>query len=220
MRKVKISQVIDLLAGAYGDRKWSRLLDPVGELVQTILSQNTSDTNSRRAYKSLIEAFKEWDAISHARNDEIAAAIRTGGLAEVKAKYIKTALTALEEEVADFDLSFLKNMGLTEARNWLIRLPGVGMKTASCVLLFSLGMPAFPVDTHVYRVAKRLGLIDSKMSVDSAHLEMEHLTQQEDVYRCHVLLIEHGRRTCKAQRPLCRVCALGQICPSYKLFIT
>jgi endonuclease III len=218
MNKARISRVINLLASAYGNRKWSRRLDPVGELVQTILSQNTSDTNSRRAYKSLIEAFTDWDKIAQAPTEEIAAAIRTGGLADIKAKYIKTSLSALEKEIPDFDISFLRSKGLDEARNWLTRLPGVGMKTASCVLLFSLGMPAFPVDTHVYRVAKRLSLIDGRMSVDSAHLEMERITLKQDVYRCHVLFIEHGRKTCKAQRPLCRICVLRDICPSYELF--
>jgi endonuclease-3 len=217
--KATVSQVIGLLVGAYGDRKWGRRLDPVGELVQTVLSQNTSDTNSHRAYKSLMEAFANWDKLAGARLEEIEASIRTGGLAEVKANYIKNALLTIKKETPSYDLSFLKGMSLNEARKWLINLPGVGMKTASCVLLFSMGVPAFPVDTHVYRVARRLGLINSKISVDSAHLEMERLTKPGDVYRCHILFIEHGRRTCKAQLPICRICVLGKICPSHELFI-
>jgi len=219
MSKAKIGQIIDLLIKAYGDRKWHKRLEPVGELVLTILSQNTSDTNSHRAYASLVETFDTWDRILKADTEEIASAIRSGGLADVKAKYIKNALQALKKETTDFNLSFLVDITVESARKWLIKLPGVGMKTASCVLLFSLGMPAFPVDTHVYRVAGRLGLIGKKVSVDAAHLEMERITPIEDTYRCHVLLIEHGRKTCKAQRPLCPSCVLAKICPSYKIFV-
>ncbi|MCX6005909.1 MAG: endonuclease III [Chloroflexi bacterium] len=219
MSKSKIGQIIGLLINAYGDRKWHKRLEPVGELVLTILSQNTSDTNSRRAYTSLIETFDTWDSILKADTEDIASAIRSGGLADVKAKYIKNALQALKKETTDFNLAFLVDMTVESARKWLIQLPGVGMKTASCVLLFSLGMPAFPVDTHVYRVAGRLGLIGKKVSVDAAHVEMERMTPAEDTYRCHVLLIEHGRKTCKAQRPLCPSCVLAKICPSYKMFV-
>ncbi|MGD0855291.1 MAG: endonuclease III [Dehalococcoidia bacterium] len=219
MSKAKIVQIIDLLIKAYGDRKWHKRLEPVGELVLTILSQNTSDTNSHRAYASLVETFDTWDSILKADTEEIASAIRSGGLADVKAKYIKNALQALKKETTDFNLSLLVDMEVDYARKWLIKLPGVGMKTASCVLLFSMGMPAFPVDTHVYRVAGRLGLIGKKVSVDAAHLEMERITPAEDNYRCHVLLIEHGRKTCKSQRPLCRSCVLAKICPSYRIFV-
>lgn len=219
MNKQDISQIIGLLVSDYGDRTWHKRLEPVGELVQTILSQNTSDTNSHRAYKSLMDTFGSWENIVKSSSDEIADAIRSGGLADVKARYIRDALTALKREAPDFDLSFLVHMTLQQARSWLTMLPGVGMKTASCVLLFSLGMPAFPVDTHVYRVAGRLGLINKKLSVDAAHIEMERIAKPEDVYRCHVLLIEHGRRICKAQRPSCTICVLGRICPSYKLFV-
>jgi endonuclease III len=219
MRKPSISQVITLLASAYGDRKWQKRNEPVGELVQTILSQNTSDTNSGRAFASLIGAFKDWRDIAHAPEGRIAEAIRQGGLADVKAKYIKSALLGLEKATPGFDLSFLGDMDLNDARRWLVKLPGVGMKTASCVLLFAMGVPAFPVDTHVYRVAGRLHLITPKLSVDKAHFEMERITPPQDVYRCHVLIIEHGRRTCKAQRPLCPACTLAGICPSYKLFV-
>lgn len=219
MAKADIELVLHRLIEAYGDRIWKRRLEPVGELVQTILSQNTSDTNSRRAFKSLVAAFGSWRNVAEASAVTIADAIRSGGLADVKARYIKNALTALEKQTPGFNLQFLKKMGVDAARSWLLDLPGVGMKTASCVLLFSLGMPAFPVDTHVFRVAGRLKLIDSKISVDAAHAAMEKLVKDQDIYHCHVLLIEHGRRTCKAQRPLCRKCVLSDICPSYKLFV-
>jgi endonuclease-3 len=219
MAKPSIKPVLDKLVIAYGDRTWQKRLGPVDELILTILSQNTSDLNSRRAFKSLTQNFTSWDKVASVGPAKIADAIRTGGLADVKAKYIKNALTALQTEAPGFDLSFLAQRKAGDAREWLIQLPGVGMKTASCVLLFSLGMPAFPVDTHVYRVAKRLGLIKDRTSADAAHLEMERLTAPEDIYRCHVLLIEHGRKVCKAQRPLCAGCCLADICPGRKLFV-
>ncbi len=214
MRKPGIKTILFKLVAAYGDRTWQKRLEPVDELILTILSQNTSDINSRRAFKSLLENFAGWDKIASAEPVKIADAIRAGGLADVKAKYIKNALMALQKAAPGFDLRFLARGKVRDSREWLLRLPGVGMKTASCVLLFALGMPAFPVDTHVYRVVKRLGLIKDRLSADAAHLEMEKLTAPGDIYRCHVLLIEHGRKTCKAQRPLCPVCCLAGICPS------
>jgi endonuclease-3 len=219
MGKPGITAILAKLVATYGDRTWQKRLEPVDELILTILSQNTSDLNSRRAFKSLILNFTGWDKVASAEPGIIADAIRAGGLAEVKAKYIKNALMALQKEVPGFDLRFLAQRRVEASREWLVQLPGVGMKTASCVLLFALGMPAFPVDTHVYRVAKRLGLIKDGISADAAHLEMERLTAPEDIYRCHVLLIEHGRKVCKAQRPLCAGCCLADICPGRKLFI-
>lgn len=218
MKKAGISQILPILIDTYGDRPWKRRLEPVAELVQTILSQNTSDANSGRAYASLMKTFGSWGSIAAADAEQIAEAIRAGGLADVKAKYIKSALSALAKENHGFDLEFLRAMPVNRARQWLINLPGVGMKTASCVLLFSLHRPAFPVDTHVYRVAKRLGLIGDRISVDAAHPQMEKIVKAEDVYRCHMLIIEHGRKTCKAQRPLCGKCTLATICPSYKTY--
>ena len=217
MRKPIVYQILPLLIATYGDRVWQRRLEPVGELVQTILSQNTSDTNSSRAYASLMERFGTWENIVAADISEISEAIRCGGLAAAKAKYIKNALSALIDEGRGFDLEFLRKYSVTEARAWLIRLSGVGMKTASCVLLFSLGMPAFPVDTHVYRVAQRLCLINNGLSITEAHVELESIVKAEDIYRCHMLFIEHGRKICKAQRPLCSQCALSALCPSSTL---
>lgn len=218
MRKPGIATVLDRLIAAYGDRAWQKRLEPVDELILTILSQNTSDLNSRRAFTSLLKDFTTWSKVASAENATIANAIRAGGLADVKARYIKNALLALQKEASGFDLQFLTKGSVKDSREWLVRLPGVGMKTASCVLLFSLGMPAFPVDTHVYRLAKRLGLISGSISADAAHFEMEKLTPPGDIYRCHVLLIEHGRKVCKAQRPLCPVCCLADICPGRKIF--
>jgi endonuclease-3 len=218
MIESNIAHILKLLIESHGDRAWQKRLQPVDELILTILSQNTSDTNSRRAFKSLTDAFGTWEKVADADTSRIAAAIRAGGLADAKAKYIKNALLELKKETADFNLLFLNTMDISSARKWLIRLPGVGMKTASCVLLFSLGMPAFPVDTHVYRVTRRLGIIDGKTAVDAAHLKLEELVPPRDIYRSHVLFIEHGRKVCKAQRPLCSICVLKGICPSFNTF--
>jgi endonuclease III len=215
MRKPGIEKILQLLISAYGDRTPVRRLEPVDELILTILSQNTSDINSRRAFKSLTDAFGGWDIVAHTPRTRIAETIRTGGLAEVKSGYILGILKYLEKEAGGYDLRFLNDMELAAARAWLMHLPGVGMKTASCVLLFSLDMPAFPVDTHVLRVAGRLGLVGPKITADSAHFEMERLVRPADVYRCHVLMIEHGRKTCRARRPLCHICVIGHMCPSY-----
>jgi endonuclease-3 len=216
----KTKKILKLLISAYGDRAPGRRLEPVDELILTILSQNTSDVNSRRAFKSLTSAFSGWDEVAHAPAAKIAESIRAGGLARVKSGYIKKVLQYLEKNARGYDLRFLKDMEPGAARDWLTRLPGVGMKTASCVLLFSLGMPAFPVDTHVLRVATRLGLLAPKTTADNAHLEMERLIHPADIYHCHVLMIEHGRRTCKAQRPLCSSCTLAKLCPSFSIFKT
>jgi endonuclease-3 len=211
----RLDKILKLLISAYGDRTPARRLAPVDELILTILSQNTSDINSRRAFKSLDDAFGGWESVAHAPVARIAETIMAGGLADVKSRYILGALQSLEKDPGNYDLRFLKGMELGAARAWLMRLPGVGMKTASCVLLFSLDMPAFPVDTHVLRVAVRLGLVGPKITADSAHLEMERMVRPADIYRCHVLMIEHGRSTCRARRPLCGSCIISRLCPSY-----
>lgn len=208
------AKVLQLLRQKYGPRRWRRGQDPVSSLIATVLSQNTSDINSHRAFASLIERFGSWEAVAAADTAELAQTIRAGGLAEIKARRIKQVLHEIRAARGSFDLGFLNDLSLAEAKEWLRGLPGVGPKTAGCVLLFSLGRPAMPVDTHVYRVARRLGLIDKRVSVEKAHGILESLVPAKDVYEFHVLMIEHGRRTCKAQRPRCAVCALMEICPS------
>ena len=206
--------ILKLLKQAYGPRTWRRGRGPVEVLVQTILSQNTSDTNSERAYNNLVISFDGWDAVAEADPARVAEAIRSGGLGDVKAGYITLALREIRSRTGGFDLAFLKDMPLEEVREWLVSLPGVGMKTASCVLLFALGMPAMPVDTHVYRVAGRLGLLPPKITFAQAHRLLERMLPAAQVYPFHILLIEHGRKTCKSQRPLCNDCVLRNICPS------
>ena len=186
-------------------------------LLQTILSQNTSDHNSHKAFATLIERFGNWHTIAEASISEIADSIKAGGLGQVKAVYIKDVLKSIRQERGQIELDFLKELPLEEARDWLLKLPGVGMKTASCVLLFSLGMPALPVDTHVFRVASRLGLISSGTSFEQAHILLQRMTEEKDIYRFHVLLIEHGRKVCKAQHPHCHQCILQKICPSFDM---
>jgi endonuclease-3 len=182
---------------------------PIDELILTVLSQNTNDRNRDVAWGRLRERLPAWDAVRDAPVGEIEDAIRPGGLAPTKAVRIKRILEAL----GDDDLCWLEHAPLLEAREYLCRLPGVGRKTAACVLLFSFGRPEVPVDTHVYRVASRLGLIRPGASFDQAHDEMLRLVDPDDAYEVHVLLIRHGRRTCIAREPRCAECPLRRMCP-------
>lgn len=216
MVRVSVELILRLLSGEYGKRRWRPRQSPIAVLVQTILSQNTSDRNSGRAFEQLLASFGSWEDMANASVGETSHSIKAGGLGEVKARYIKQALEEIRRRRRGFELDFLKQMSVDEARDWLKQLPGVGMKTASCVLLFSLGMPALPVDTHVFRVARRLRLIDSTVLVEKAHKLLEGLVPPQYVYQFHVLLIEHGRKTCKAQRPRCNECVLRGLCPSYE----
>ena len=212
------AQVRRLLRREYGPREWQPGQDPLSSLIATVLSQNTSDVNSHRAFAALVNRFESWESVATADASELARTIRAGGLAEIKARRIKLILHEIEMERGNLDLTFLNELGLAEAKAWLRGLPGVGPKTAGCVLLFSMGRPAMPVDTHVYRVAKRLGLIDARASVEKAHEILESLVPPKNVYELHMLTVEHGRRTCKAQRPRCTVCVLRSICPSAESF--
>jgi endonuclease III len=214
-----VRRIIKLLSAEYGEIQQRSQRNPVAVLVQTILSQNTADKNSRPAFQQLLAYFPSWQEVADASVGEICRVIKTGGLGMVKAGYIKGALQEIRRRQGKFGLGFLKGQPLDEAREWLMQLPGVGMKTASVVLLFSLGMPALPVDTHVFRVSKRLELIDHRINVNKAHRVLESLVPADDVYKFHILLIEHGRKTCIAQRPRCIQCVLGSLCPSYEKFV-
>ncbi len=212
-----IQEIIERLEPEYGPAEAPREYDPVSELVYTVLSQHTSDANSTRAYASLRKAFRSWDAVIAAPAAKVAEAIRMGGLAQIKAKRIQDVLREVKARAGGYDLSFLGEMPLQEAKAWLRALPGVGPKTAGCVLVFSLGMPAMVVDTHIYRVAKRLGLYGAKVSADRSHDILEAMVPPQDVLRFHMHLIRHGRRVCKAQRPRCEACVLEPRCPSSTL---
>lgn len=209
-----VEEIMTRLGASYGPRPWHARNEPITELIQTILSQNTSDLNSGRAFTALWDAFGRWSAIEAAAVDQIEQAIRAGGLAKIKAARIKAVLRQIREERGNFDLSFLGQLPTSQALAWLTRLPGVGPKTARCVLLFALGQPVIPVDTHVHRVARRLGLINSRASAAQAHDLLEALVAPEAAYAFHMYLIEHGRRVCKAPRPQCHRCVLAKQCPS------
>ena len=183
---------------------------PVDELVLTVLSQNTNDRNRDVAYARLRARFPDWAAVRDAPIAEIEDAIRPGGLAPTKAERIKQMLGA----IGDDDLSWLEEAPLAEGRDYLCALPGVGRKTAACVLLFSYGLPDVPVDTHVYRVGSRLGLFRPGASFDEAHDELLRLCGDDlDAYEVHTLMLRHGRRLCAARDPRCGECPLLRMCP-------
>lgn len=219
----RIPEVIARLADAYGITPWRPHHDPVSELVLTMLSQNTSDVNSGRAFARLLERFPSWDAVIDAPLPELIAAIQPGGLAPTKAPRIQAALRDVRERAGGFDLRLLGDLPLEAARAWLRSLHGVGPKTVACVLLFALGRPAMPVDTHVFRVATRLALIPERagkaaMTAEKAHDLLEAAVAPEDFYAFHIGLIKHGRRVCAAQRPRCGECVLRDLCPSAGTF--
>ncbi len=208
--------VHQLLIEQYGQREWHPRLDPLSELIFTILSQNTSDVNRDRAWVRLKARFPTWESVLAADAAELAEAIRPGGLANVKAPRIQEALRAIKLERGEFTLDFLAEMEVDEARRWLTSLHGVGPKTAAIVLLFSLGKPAFPVDTHVHRVSRRLGLIGPKTSREKAHEVLEKLLPPEIYYTFHLSLIAHGQGVCKSQQPRCATCVLREHCDYYQ----
>ena len=209
-----MERIIELLEREYGKLEWHPDGKPLAGLVRTILSQNTSDTNSRRAFDMLMFTFGSWEAIASAPVEHIAYAIRVGGLSKVKAVRIKEILNQIKREQDCISLDFLNSMDASEAKEYLMRLPGVGEKTANCVLLFSLGKPCLPVDTHVFRVAKRLGLIDARTSIKEAHRLLQQQVPPSGVYQFHIHMIEHGRKICHARNPECGRCILRNDCPS------
>ena len=213
-KRARAAEVMRLLSGEYGLFEWEPRYDPASELVYTILSQHTSDINSHRAFRSLMDTFGSLEAVANAEVAEIEDAIKSAGLFRVKAPRIKAVLERVRAEVGSFDLSFLAEMPLDEAKAWLLRLDGVGPKTAAIILCFSLGMPAMPVDTHIFRVSRRLGLIGPKVNADQAHDILEPMVEPEEVFAFHLYLINHGRQVCKAQRPRCGECVIAEGCPS------
>ena len=189
------------------------------ELVLTLLSQNTSDTNSGRAFQQLLARYPDWDAVLASDPAELEETIRPGGLAPTKAKRMRELLEQLRERLGpEWDASLLATLPIGEAKEWLVSLPGVGPKTAACVLLFSLGRDALPVDTHVHRVSQRLGLIGAKVNAVKAHDALEAQLPPAKYYDFHVSIIRHGRRVCHARRPRCVECVLRDRCPSAEEF--
>lgn len=214
-----ITTVIDALRACYGTPERGDPEPPIDGLIATILSQNTSDINTERSFRSLKQRFGSWDAVVDAPVGDVADTIRSGGLADRKAPRIQQVLRTIRQRTGGYDLSFLGMMSITEAREWLTSLNGVGPKTASCVLMFNLGRDAMPVDTHVHRVASRLHLIPPGTSADRAHALLEAQLPPGAAHDAHLLMIRHGRETCHARNPRCAECVLVQCCPSAPLFL-
>jgi endonuclease-3 len=191
--------------------------DPLSELIQTILSQNTSDRNTVRSFAELVHRFPTWDDVLKADVQDVVEAIRVGGLAQIKAPRIKAILRQIEREHGNLQLDFLREMSPGSIFKYLTSLHGVGPKTAACVLLFSLDMPAIPVDTHVHRVSLRLGLVSPKTSAGKTQELLEALLPRKVYYPFHMNMIRLGRSLCKAARPKCAECPLNDLCDFFHL---
>jgi endonuclease-3 len=209
----RLRAILTRLARVYGAPPAPRRLPPLDELILTVLSQHTSDTNRDRAYADLRARFRTWDEVANAPLPAIAKAIYRGGLGPTKAVRIRGILRELRDRGIALDDRALMGMRSKPLWDLLVSLSGVGPKTAACVLLFSLGRPFFPVDTHVHRVARRLGLVDDRADAVTAQEVLQASVVPEDMYALHMHLIRHGREVCVALRPLCSQCVLSSLCP-------
>ena len=224
MRKIDVSRklrskykrVYNLLVERYGEPRWQRGLGPEDELVCTILSQATSDLNRDKGFNGLKERYPDWVAVMNAPTADVRDAIWSAGLANQKAPRIQNALRYVYEERGEIDLEWLGDIPVDEARAWLTNIKGIGLKTASIIMLFTFGKEAFPVDTHVHRITKRLGLIGPKVSATKAHGILEAIAPPEQYYPLHMNLIHHGRALCTARNPKCEVCPLQKECDHYR----
>jgi endonuclease III len=205
-RRSTVIKVLDALAERYGIPKPRHRSDPLDSLVATILSQNTSDVNSHRAFSDLKEAYPDWDGVLAATDDRIADAIKRGGLANQKSARIRSILGAIKADRGELSLKWLTGLPPDQAHQYLLSFPGVGNKTAGCVLLFAMGMPAFPVDTHIFRVTKRLGWLPEKADADKAHNLLSGLIPSNRYYEAHLNLIAQGRALCRPRNPACDQC--------------
>jgi endonuclease-3 len=209
----KIKKIRQQLECAFGKPEWRTPLSPVDELVSTILSQNTNDNNRDAAFERLNERFPDWESVMAADTKEVMDAIRTAGLANQKAPRIQQALKDIAEHTdGKITLEFLEDMPVEEARQWLMNVKGVGPKTAAIVLLFSLGIPAFPVDTHIYRVTGRIGIRPKGYSVEKTHDYLEERIPDDAYYDLHLNLIRLGREICGARKWFCYRCPVEEIC--------
>jgi len=212
LRSEKLAEVHERLMKAFGEPQWHELMPAVDELVCTILSQNTNDINRDKAYQALKKRYPSWDDVRDADPEELQYIIRIAGLAQQKGPNIQSALEAITAEQGKISLEWLKTLDVEEARNWLTQLKGVGPKTAAIVMVFSLGMPAFPVDTHVYRVTGRIGLRPAKMNVEKTHTYLEMIGDPAVFGPLHLNLITLGREYCLARKPKCTGCPVVDIC--------
>jgi len=229
--------VLEGLTRQYGEQTWEARLDPTSELILTILTQNTADTNAEKAYEALRRAYPsdrepeehrpglgwggdglstaappDWSAVEHAPLPELVDVIRPGGLANQKAPRLQATLRFVREQRGDYSLEFLGDMPAIEARSWLTQIDGIGKKTASVLLLFCFGLPLLPIDRHVDRVMRRVGILPPKASLEEAHDLVLGLFEPDQMYEAHVNLIQHGRKVCHAQRPDHDACPLRERC--------
>jgi endonuclease-3 len=204
------------LLAEYGHAQWRNRLPPLDELVSTILSQNTNDRNRDRAYQRLRGRFPTWEQVRDAPDSDVIEAIRVAGLANQKGPRLQQALRSITEERGELSLDFLAGLPPEEARRWLLRLRGVGPKTAAIVLQFALDRAAFPVDTHIYRVSGRLGLRPARATPEAAHRILADLFPPDTYSDAHLNLIRHGREICHARRPECGRCFLRRMCVYYR----
>ncbi len=214
--ETKTRQVVSRLLSFYGEPTWRNPLPPLDELVSTILSQNTNDRNRDLAFNRLKENFATWEAVRDAPAAAVIESIRIAGLGNQKGPRIQEVLRQITAERGQLDLGFLADLPLEEARQWLLKFKGVGRKTAAIVLQFSLGRPAFPVDTHIYRVSGRLGLRPAGISLEETHDLMETYIPPNLYYASHLNLIRLGREICHARNPECLICPLNDICDDYQ----
>ncbi len=208
--------MLKILEDAYGKPRAFKKSQPVDELVRTILSQNTNDRNSLAAFAILKSNFNSWSRLLNADTKNIARLIKHAGLANIKARRIKDVLIEIKQREGRISLARLDELGIEESSEYLRSLKGVGPKTAACVLLFSFNKPVMPVDTHIFRVTKRLGLIPQVMDIEEAHRKLGAIVPKRLIYNFHLGIIEHGRKTCKAQNPKCGQCVINRYCDYYR----
>jgi endonuclease-3 len=210
--KIRALKIHAALLQAFGEPIWRDPLPPIDELVSTILSQNTNDVNRDRGFHALRAKLPTWEFVRDANTEDVVNAIRPAGLANQKGPRIQHVLRAITAERGSLDLEFLADLPIEEARTWLTKFNGVGPKTAAIVLCFSLNMPAFPVDTHIYRVSGRTGLRPEKMTVEQAHPHLESVFPPETYYSAHLNIIRLGREICGARKPNCQKCPINKLC--------
>jgi len=215
--ELKILSLIKSLRKNFGRHRFTRRTDPIGELIRTVLSQNTSDRNSHRAYDNLRRHFKDWNRLRDARVSAIKRNIKIAGLANIKAPRIRGALDEIERRCGSLNLNFLARLDTRVGYEFLKSIKGVGPKTAACVLLFSFGKPIMPVDTHIHRVAKRLRLLDSDATHEEAQEYFSAVTPKDLIYEFHINMIQHGRQICDARAPRCSICNLRKLCKYYEV---
>jgi endonuclease III len=218
-KQPQLKYVTQNLEAAYGIPRNDEANDPLDELILTILSQATTNQNSNRTFANLKSRFKDWEVVRRAKPEKIEEAIKLGGLAQVKSVVIKNLLNEIKARVGKLDLSFLHTASIEMARGFLTSLKGVGPKTAACVLLFACKQPVFPMDTHIFRIARRLGLIPERGSDEQAHRLMEPLIPKNKHYSLHINMILHGRQVCHPRNPKCEKCCLIEHCQYGRAFL-